>query len=64
LKYEVNYNFLRSSTGEKEKFPENCAKTTIFGEKTMSWQNLKVELRTPPQEILIQLRFQKRLGSL
>jgi len=50
--------------GEKEKFPENCAKTTIFGEKTMSWQNLKVQLCTPPQEILIQLRFQKRLSSL
>jgi len=55
LKYKVNYNFLRSSTGEKEKIPENCAKTIIFGEKTVSWQNLKVQLCTPPQEILIHL---------
>ena len=50
--------------GEKEKFPENCAKTTVFGEKTVSWQNWKVQLRTPPQEILILLMFQKRLSSL
>jgi len=50
--------------GEKEEFPQNCAKTTIFGGKTVSWQNLKVQLRAPPQEILIQLEFQKRLSSL
>jgi len=50
--------------GEKEEFPENSAKTTIFGGKTVSWQNWKVQLHTPPQEILIQLGFQKRLSSL
>jgi hypothetical protein len=49
----MNLNFLKSSTNGEQNFAQNRAKTVVFGGKTVSWRNLKVQLHTNLEELEI-----------
>ena len=53
LHQRMNLNSLRSSTNGEQIFSQNRAKTAVFGGKTVSWRNLKVQLHTNLEELEI-----------
>ena len=49
----MNLYSLKSSTNGEQNFSQNRAKTAVFGGKTVSWRNLKVQLYTNLEELEI-----------
>jgi hypothetical protein len=49
----MNLNYLKSSTNGEQIFSQNRAKTAVFGGKTVSWRNFKVQLDTTLEELEI-----------
>jgi len=40
----MDLNYPKCSCNKEQNFPQNHAKTIVFGRKTVSWRNFKVQL--------------------